>query len=147
MLNLRGMMLALLAATTLCAAPAFASPAISSPDGFKPLVWNGPLALTSMEFVGGRLQPGTSISLGYAGYIPLTFASQNLSIVFGGASGLNTATAGVSLKAYVGGGWGGDSKGEPSVQLGFCPSLLSIVRGRAQTPTAALCVGGALPLL
>lgn len=115
-----------------------------SPATWKPTPWNGPLALASWDLVKGRFVPGVAISVGWSGFLSLP--DPHFSFVFGGAAGHETSTATWMLRPYIGVGYGGNAKMEPSFQVGFCPPLLVIQDGFVQTPRIAFCTGGALPI-
>jgi hypothetical protein len=133
------------AGTSDTSAPATTPAPTWNPSTWQPVIWHGPLLLASYQLTGGKFVQGPSVSAGYAGYIPLPIP--NLSITFGGAFGHSTAVNTYMLQPYGGVGWGGDSKTEPSFQVGICPALLvySVATG-FRAPSFALCTAGVLPL-
>ena len=121
------------------------------PSSWQAIIWQGELTLASFDLVksaSGRysFQAAPAVNLGWAGYIPLP--NPNFSFVFGGAAGESTGGSSTfTVRPYVGVGYGGDAKLEPSVQFGLCPPLVVIQDGTFEVPRFSLCSGGALPIL
>lgn len=124
--------------------PEAALPALIAAQ-WKPILWQGVLALASFDLVGRRFLSGVNVNLGWAAYIPLP--NPSFSLVFGGAEGHDTNTATWTTRPYIGVGFGGQHKVEPSYQVGLCPPLLVIVNGYVQMPRFSICTGGALPII